>query len=117
MLCSRPLCEEQENRVDGFCSIYCRDVDDLETEVSQLELRKQNAEAMLKLALEELARHDVSGQCALDVPRSLGGHPTNHGPSLLQQEIEGFPRLTDLDEEPDDSLSVEQHSEYRRLTE
>ena len=38
--CGRPHCKNVEYRIDGYCSIYCRDVHDLETalEAAQAEL-------------------------------------------------------------------------------
>lgn len=32
MKCGRPGCPEQENRIDGYCSYYCRDIHDLQQE-------------------------------------------------------------------------------------
>ena len=45
MICKR--CEDEENRIDGYCSIYCRDMDDEEGEVIALkeqikELKAEN---------------------------------------------------------------------------
>lgn len=36
MKCSRPGCQEQEDRIDGCCSVHCRDVYDLELELETL---------------------------------------------------------------------------------
>ena len=36
MKCGRPLCEEQENRVHGYCSSYCEDRPYWETENAAL---------------------------------------------------------------------------------
>jgi hypothetical protein len=32
MQCARPGCSEAEDRIDGYCSVYCRDIHDLEQE-------------------------------------------------------------------------------------
>jgi len=42
--CGRPHCKNVEYRIDGYCSIYCRDVHDLETalEAAQQELAEAN---------------------------------------------------------------------------
>ena len=31
--CGRPICKSPEYRIDGYCSIYCRDVHELETQL------------------------------------------------------------------------------------
>ena len=36
MLCARPACEEKENRINGYCSVYCEDVGELEKENTAL---------------------------------------------------------------------------------
>jgi hypothetical protein len=36
MLCARPGCDEEEDRIDGYCSVYCRDVAEQYDEVSRL---------------------------------------------------------------------------------
>ena len=37
MLCARPHCEEKEDRINGYCSIYCRDTHDLLLEAEESE--------------------------------------------------------------------------------
>ena len=32
--CGRPHCKNTEYRIDGYCSMYCRDVHDLETQLT-----------------------------------------------------------------------------------
>ena len=38
MLCARLTCEEQEDRINGFCSVYCEDVDALQQIIDGLKL-------------------------------------------------------------------------------
>lgn len=35
--CARPGCDEDEGRIDNYCSVYCRDVDEAWLRVAQLE--------------------------------------------------------------------------------
>lgn len=46
MQCARPPCPEKEDRIDGYCSVYCRDVHELEAqlETTQRELGDARAE-------------------------------------------------------------------------
>ena len=37
MQCGRNGCGSTENRVDGYCSIYCRDIDEAYQEIERLE--------------------------------------------------------------------------------
>lgn len=36
MECARPCCDEKENRVDGYCSEYCRDIHERERVIRDL---------------------------------------------------------------------------------
>ena len=36
MLCARPMCEEKESRINGYCSVYCQDVGELQKENAAL---------------------------------------------------------------------------------
>ena len=47
MICKR--CEDEENRIDGYCSIYCRDMAGEEGEVKELEARLADATSIIKL--------------------------------------------------------------------
>lgn len=47
MLCGHPGCSEAENRIDGYCSIYCRDTHELEEEIAELKRRANAAEILL----------------------------------------------------------------------
>jgi len=37
--CARPGCEEDEGRIDNYCSVYCRDIDELNIEIAQLDAK------------------------------------------------------------------------------
>ena len=50
MKCKR--CGTDENRIDGFCSIECRDAFDYEEEIADLEARAEKAEAMVEKLIE-----------------------------------------------------------------
>jgi hypothetical protein len=39
MKCGREACNEKEDRIDGYCSVYCRDVDEAWMEVARLEAK------------------------------------------------------------------------------
>ena len=47
MICKR--CEDKENRIDGYCSIYCRDMADEEKEIKELEARLADATSIIKM--------------------------------------------------------------------
>ena len=36
MQCARPMCEEEESRINGYCSVYCEDVDEARREIAHL---------------------------------------------------------------------------------
>jgi len=36
MRCAREACQEKEDRIDGYCSVYCRDVDEAWLEVARV---------------------------------------------------------------------------------
>ena len=50
--CARPGCDQGEGRVDNYCSVYCRDIDELNIEITQLRERyyKLNANWLLDSA-------------------------------------------------------------------
>lgn len=50
MKCKR--CGTDESRIDGFCSIECRDAFDYEEEIADLEARAEKAEAMVEKLIE-----------------------------------------------------------------
>lgn len=59
--CARPGCNEQEWRIDGYCSIYCRDLNEARADVldevlAEIDRRIRNAggDAMYKSALASL---------------------------------------------------------------
>ena len=42
MLCDRPMCNENENRINGYCSVYCEDVDGARQDIASLEATNAN---------------------------------------------------------------------------
>ena len=51
MLCARPICEEKENRINGYCTVYCEDIHFEHQRVAQLE-------AELNIYKQEIERRD-----------------------------------------------------------
>ena len=36
MKCNRPMCDEEESRINGYCSVYCEDVDEARQQITHL---------------------------------------------------------------------------------
>ncbi len=54
-VCAREHCGHQEFRIDGFCSIYCRDIDEERQEIESLQRRVAALEGLVKID-DELRR-------------------------------------------------------------
>lgn len=54
MKCTRPSCEEKEDRIHGYCSVYCKDIHELEIEIERLQAYKKVCEGMDVEAVEKL---------------------------------------------------------------
>lgn len=84
MLCSRPGCTDKENRIDGYCSVYCRDVHEEQIENAELQRKLDEAEKERdgwKRTWEEL--HAMSEHDAAEVAR-------------LREEMKGMVRVDTL---------------------
>jgi len=52
MKCKRSGCEEAESRIDGYCSMYCRDVDEAWCEVARVKKELDDLRCKQIAALE-----------------------------------------------------------------
>lgn len=61
MYCERPACDHQEYRIDGYCSIYCRDIHELELEVESLRqlLNRAHGRGKGRLSADPLRRRTL----------------------------------------------------------
>ena len=61
--CAR--CGDPEFRIDGFCSIYCRDMAELEAEIKRLEIIESQAiEQSEYIQVHGLTEYEKAGQAA-----------------------------------------------------
>ena len=66
MKCGR--CDEKESRIDGYCTIYCRDMADLEAEIK-----------MLKAALKPFADFCTTPGCRVSARDYERAHEAMEG--------------------------------------
>ena len=59
MQCNRPGCDCAENRIDGYCSCYCRDLHELEIENDKLQRQRDQALRLLRLIFETVDETNI----------------------------------------------------------
>ena len=46
--CAREMCDHEETRLNGYCSVYCEDIDESERETAELQSRVAELEAAIQ---------------------------------------------------------------------